>query len=370
MKLTLLRKLILALTLVSPSLMANNADAKASSNDLTVANRFAQLALACVHKEYPNIIKHMMTGAEHVKPPKQLYPAFYGCFDWHSSVHGHWLLTRIASQYPETPHYPDIINHLDISFTEENIAGEVAYFNREGTGTSFERPYGLAWFLQLTSELREWNSPEAKRWLTTLLPLEQKIVANVTDWLPKLSFPIRVGEHSQTAFAFGLMLDWSRTADDVAFENLLTKTITRLYANDVNCPLAYEPSGQDFLSPCVAEADLMRRVYSRENYAKWLSAFLPSIPIDGDGSWINVATVVDKSDGKLAHLDGLNLSRAWMLEGIASALPVDDKRVAAINSAAQAHKAAGVDAVINDMHYMGSHWLGSFATYLETQRGL
>ena len=166
------------------------------------------------------------------------------------------------------------------------------------------------------------------------------------------------------------MLDWSRTADDVAFENLLTKTITRLYANDVNCPLAYEPSGQDFLSPCVAEADLMRRVYSRENYAKWLSAFLPSIPIDGDGSWINVATVVDKSDGKLAHLDGLNLSRAWMLEGIASALPVDDKRVAAMNSAAQAHKAAGVDAVINDMHYMGSHWLGSFATYLETQRGL
>lgn len=370
MKLTMLCKLTLLLTLVSPSLMANNADSNASSSDLTVANRFAQLALACVHKEYPNIIKHMMTGPEHVKPPKQLYPAFYGCFDWHSSVHGHWLLTRIANQYPETPHYQDIIKHLDISFTEENIAGEVAYFNREGTGTSFERPYGLAWFLQLTSELREWNSPEAKRWLTTLLPLEQKIVANVTDWLPKLSFPIRVGEHSQTAFAFGLMLDWSRTAGDAAFENLLTKTITRLYVDDVNCPLAYEPSGQDFLSPCIAEADLMRRVYSSENYATWLSTFLPSIPTDGNASWITIATVVDKSDGKLAHLDGLNLSRAWMLEGIASALPSDDERVAAIDSAARAHKAAGVNSVINDMHYMGSHWLGSFATYLETQRGL
>ena len=162
MKLTILRKLILVLSLISPVVMANTADTKTTSNDFQIANRFAQLALACVHKEYPNIIKHMMTGDEHVKPPKQLYPAFYGCFDWHSSVHGHWLLTRIASQYPETPLYQDIIKHLDISFTEENITGEVAYFNREGTGTSFERPYGLAWFLQLTSELRDWGSPRLK----------------------------------------------------------------------------------------------------------------------------------------------------------------------------------------------------------------
>ena len=166
------------------------------------------------------------------------------------------------------------------------------------------------------------------------------------------------------------MLDWSRTAGDIEFEGLLTKTITRLYANDVNCPLPYEPSGQDFLSPCIAEADLMRRVYPNDRFAKWLSTFLPHIPNDGDASWIDVAVVVDKSDGKLAHLDGLNLSRAWMLEGIASALPQDDKRIAAISNAAQAHKVAGVDAVVNDMHYMGSHWLGSFATYLETQRGL
>lgn len=335
-----------------------------------VTERFAELALECVHKEYPNIIKHMMTGDEDVKTPKELYPAFYGCFDWHSSVHGHWLLTRIASQHPDSAHYKAIMASLGQSFSQANIQGELAYFNREGTGTSFERPYGLAWFLQLTSELREWDNPQAKKWLATLMPLENKIVANLTDWLPKLSFPIRVGEHSQTAFAFGLMLDWSKTANNTAFNKLLKSTVTRLYANDVNCPLAYEPSGQDFLSPCIAEADLMRRVLPNAEYSKWLSAFLPSIPTDGNGNWLSVATVVDKSDGKLAHLDGLNLSRAWMLEGIASALPEDDKRLAAINSAAKKHHQAGINSVIHDMHYMGSHWLGSFATYLTTERGL
>jgi hypothetical protein len=312
----------------------------------------------------------MMNSHTDVKTPKELYPAFYGCFDWHSSVHGHWLLTRIASQYPDNAHNQEIINSLNHSFTQANIEGELAYFNRENTGTSFERPYGLAWFLQLTTELREWDNPQAKQWLSTLLPLENKIVANVSDWLPKLSFPIRVGEHSQTAFAFGLMLDWSITANNHVFNDLLKSTITRLYSDDVNCPLAYEPSGQDFLSPCIAEADLMRRVLPKTQYASWLAAFLPTIPINGNGAWLSVATVVDKSDGKLAHLDGLNLSRAWMLEGIASALQAQDPRKNAIINAAKAHKQAGINSVVHDMHYMGSHWLGSFATYLETQRGL
>ncbi|GAC32733.1 DUF2891 domain-containing protein [Paraglaciecola polaris] len=345
-------------------------NATAIPSQTQVIDRFAQLALECVHKEYPNIIKHMMTSNEDVKNPKRLYPAFYGCFDWHSSVHGHWLLTRIASQYPDSAHYQEIMASLSQSFTEENMQGELAYFNREDTGTSFERPYGLAWFLQLTTELREWDNPQAKLWLKRLTPLENKIVANVSDWLPKLSFPIRVGEHSQTAFAFGLMLDWSNKTNNLAFHQLLINTTTRLYASDVNCPLAYEPSGQDFLSPCIAEADLMRRVLPKSEYAKWLAEFLPSIPKNGDGSWLTVATVVDKSDGKLAHLDGLNLSRAWMLEGIASALPDDDKRLEAIQSAARKHHQAGINSVIHDMHYMGSHWLGSFATYLTTQRGL
>ena len=339
-------------------------------NDAQVIDRFAELALECVHKEYPNIIKHMMNSDEDVKTPKLLYPAFYGCFDWHSSVHGHWLLTRIASQYPDSSHYQDILASLDKSFSKENIKGELAYFNRADTGTSFERPYGLAWFLQLTTELREWDNPKAKQWLNILLPLENKIVANLSDWLPKLSFPIRAGEHSQTAFAFGLMLDWSQTANSQVFYDLLKGTIVRLYGDDVNCPLAYEPSGQDFLSPCIAQADLMRRVQSKNEYAKWLAAFLPTIPSNGEPNWLIVATVVDKTDGKLAHLDGLNLSRAWMLEGMASGLNDKDPRKKSILNAAKAHKRAGLNSVISDMHYMGSHWLGSFATYSETQRGL
>jgi hypothetical protein len=360
----------LLLGLYCGGLMATPATTVMESNDAQVIDRFAELALECIHKEYPNSIKHLLNSDADVKTPKQLYPAFYGCLDWHSSVHGHWLLTRIASQHPETTHYQAIMASLEQTFTQANIEGELAYFNRPDTGTNFERPYGLAWFLQLTSELREWDNPKAKQWLVRLTPLENKIVANITSWLPKLSFPIRVGEHSQTAFAFGLMLDWSKVANNSEFYNLLDSTIHRLYDQDTNCPLAYEPSGQDFLSPCIAEADLMRRVLPTTEYASWLSHFLPNIPSNGDGSWLKVATVVDKSDGKLAHLDGLNLSRAWMLEGIASALTPEDPRKSAILAAANAHKQAGINSVINDMHYMGSHWLGSFATYLQTQRGL
>ena len=335
-----------------------------------LAPRFAELALSCIHKEYPNIIKHVMNGPEHVKSPRQLYPAFYGCYDWHSSVHGHWLLVRLLHQYPELANRDSIVNKLSQSFTRANIAGELAYFNRPNTGTSFERPYGLAWFLQLTAELRQWQDPRAKQWLGTLLPLERKIVENLRGWLPKLAFPIRVGEHSQTAFAFGLILDWSRIAGDAGMEQLIGDKVRQFYAGDVNCPLAYEPSGQDFLSPCIAEADLMRRVLDQAAFAEWLQAFLPGIPANGDGRWITPATVIDKSDGKLAHLDGVNLSRAWMLEGIAIGLPADDPRRAAILAAKASHQQAGIDSVVNDLHYMGSHWLGSFATYLATGRGL
>lgn len=357
-------------------LCANSANALAAKNDsqeqkqqTLLISRFAELALDCVHKEYPNIIKHQLTSKQDVQTPKQLYPAFYGCFDWHSSVHGHWLLTRILHKYPDNIYYKGIVSTLNQSFTRENINGELAYFNRANTGTSFERPYGLAWFLQLTTELRQWNSIEAKQWLAILRPLEDKILANITSWLPKLAFPIRGGEHSQTAFAFGLILDWSIEANDAAMQQLLTRKIISLYGSDNSCPLAYEPSGQDFLSPCIAEADLMRRVMNKEQYAVWLTDFLPSIPHDGS-AWLVTANVVDKSDGKLAHLDGLNLSRSWMLEGIASGLDKKDPRQSSLKLAAKEHKDAGINAVVNDLHYMGSHWLGSFATYLETKRGL
>lgn len=333
-----------------------------------VTDRFARLALACVHKEYPNKIGHLMNSDADIGTPRSLYPAFYGCFDWHSSVHGHWLLVRILNTDPDTPYRDAIIKALSQSFTPENIAGEVAYFEAPGRA-SFERPYGQAWFLQLMSELREAEVPEAKSWIETLSPLETLIETNTSAWLDKLVYPIRIGTHNQTAFAFGLMLDWADTTGRTEFRDKLATKVMNFHAKDMNCPLAYEPSGEDFLSPCLMEADLMRRVMGTEQYAAWLSLFLPQIPVDGSADWLEPGMVLDPTDGKLVHLDGVNLSRAWALEGIASALPESDPRRAALLASAARHKETGI-AAVSDTHYSGSHWLASFATYLETQRGI
>ncbi|MHC6645771.1 DUF2891 domain-containing protein [Alteromonas sp. HB246098] len=363
----------------SPTIEANN-KGSAGANQALVANAptgvsnsnyesvFANLALHCIHQEFPNVVKHMMNDGDDVKAPSQLYPAFYGCLDWHSSVHGHWLLVRMLNTAQDGVNKDEIIEKLNISFTAANIQGELVSLNRENNA-SFERPYGLAWFLQLTAELRQSTVPEAKVWLSTLLPLEKEIVSRVSAWLPKLAYPIRTGEHSQTAFAFGLMLDWAKVADNRDFEALLTSRVKEYYQADKQCPLAYEPSGQDFLSPCLAEADLMRRVMAKKDYSQWLSAFFPDLTAE-TSSWLAPATVTDKTDGKLAHLDGLNISRAWMIEGIISALPDDDARLPVLKKTLKAHRDAGLNAVFGDMHYMGSHWLGSFASYLETQRGI
>lgn len=333
------------------------------------ASRFAQLALECVHQEYPNKIAHVLNGDADARPPRELTPAFYGCFDWHSSVHGHWLLARLARLYPERPLAGPARAALARSLTAANIAGEIRYFQAPGHA-AFERPYGAAWLLQLAAELREWDDPDASQWLAALAPLEQLAARQIADWLPKLTHPIRAGEHSQTAFAFGLVLDWADSAGDAAMTARLGTRITDYYAGDRNCPLSYEPSGQDFLSPCLAEADLMRRVMAPAVFAEWLRGLLPGVPEHGDpAGWLEPAVVIDASDGKLAHLDGLNLSRAWMLEGIASALPDTDPRRAGLLATARAHREAGLAAVTGE-HYAGGHWLGSFATYLVTQRGL
>jgi hypothetical protein len=322
--------------------------------DPRAAERFANLALACAHKEYPNKIAHVLNSDKDVAPPRALTPAFYGCYDWHSSVHGHWLLARLARLSPDAPFAANARAALAESITPANIAQEVAYLNRPGQA-SFERPYGLAWLLQLTGELRETNDPL----YATIKPLEGAAVERLKTWLPKLSYPVRSGEHSQTAFALGLMLD--STADN-DFASLIRTRARAFYGNDRNCPLAYEPSGEDFLSPCLAEADLMRRVLPPGEYAKWLTRFMPKMTL-------TPAIVTDPSDPKLAHLDGLNLSRAWMLEGIASGLPKNDPRVASLLAASKAHADAGLKSVTGE-HYEGGHWLGSFATNLITKRGI
>ena len=333
-----------------------------------VTDRFARLALSCVHREYPNKISHVLNTASDAKSARDLYPAFYGCYDWHSSVHGHWLLVRILNTDPDTPMRPAILEALGKSFTLESIAGELAYFQAPDRA-SFERPYGTAWFLQLMTELREADFPEAAGWVDTLQPLEAFIRGETISWLGKLVYPIRIGTHNSTSFAFGLMLDWADAVGDTEFRFVVAAKALAFHANDVNCALAYEPSGEDFLSPCLMEADLMRRVLPQAEYAAWLTAFLPQIPLDGRADWLSPGIVLDASDGKLVHLDGVNLSRAWALEGIASALPHADARIPALLAAASIHKATGI-AAVSDQHYAGSHWLASFATYLETKRGI
>lgn len=344
-------------------------EASMTSDATMVEERFAKLALDCIHRPYPNKISHMMTSDEDIATPQQMTPAFYGCFDWHSAVHGHWLLVRILKTHPETPMAEDIRAALATSFTEDNLSQELAYYSAPDRA-GFERPYGIAWYLQLVAELDESEDPQLLEWRETLRPLENKIVERVTAWLPKLAYPNRIGTHNQTAFAFGLMLDYARTVGDEDLELLITEKALAFHRNDKNCPLSYEPSGEDFLSPCLMEADLMRRVMPEAEYAVWLGRFLPDIPLDAeDDSWLEPGVVLDPEDGKLVHLDGVNLSRAWALEGIASALPEDDPRRGALLASAEKHKKHGIAAVSAE-HYSGSHWLASFATYLTTQRGI
>ena len=338
-----------------------------SSLDVEAAGRFAHLALACVQREYPNKISHVLAGDVDVQPPRSLTPVFYGCFDWHSSVHGHWLLARLAREYPNAEFAAPARAALALSFTPEKVAREVAYLQDSGRA-SFERPYGLAWLLQLTAELRSWNDPDAQRWAVVLQPLETAVAARIRDWLPKLRYPIRVGEHSQTAFAFGLIRDWSVVAGNAEMRALIDERSRSYYFADVECPLAYEPSGEDFLSPCLAEADLMRRVLGPADFAGWLGKFLPGIPRKADDGWLPPGVVTDRKDPKLAHIDGLNLSRAWMLRGMSSGLPARDPRRAALDKAAARHAAAALPAVTGE-HYEGGHWLGSFAVYLLSSSG-
>lgn len=354
-----------ALLLLTANAMATE---RTAEFDINAAERFANLTLACVHKEYPNKISHSLNSDADVAPPRKLTPAFYGCYDWHSSVHGHWLLARLIRTFPNAAFAPSAREALRQSLTAENIAQEAAYVRAEGR-TSFERPYGLAWLLQLVAELREWDDPQARDMAANLHPLERAAVERLENWLSKLSHPVRIGEHDQTAFALGLMLDYARAVQDEKFTRLVASKVRDFFLGDKNCPLAYEPSGEDFLSPCLAEADVMRRVLLTRDFARWLRAFLPPISVSAGDNWLKPVVSPDPSDPKLAHLDGLNLSRAWMLEGIAAGLPKYDKRVRTIMAAAETHRRAGLAAVTGE-HYEGGHWLGSFAVYLVTKRGI
>ena len=338
------------------------------SFDLATVTHFAGLALDCVHKEYPNKIAHVLNSDADLGPPRDLTPVFYGCYDWHSAVHGHWLLVRLCRTYPQADFAPHARAALADSFLPDKVAAEVSYLRGLGR-KSFERPYGLAWLLQLSAELHEWDDPQAQEWARTLEPLEQLAVERLAEWLPKLTYPVRTGEHSQTAFALGLILDSARSRGNREVAELVAGRARSYFQNDRGANLAFEPDGQAFLSPILAEADVMRRILAPPEFASWLTAFLPDLKGNESSDWLPPAVVSDRTDPQLVHLDGLNLSRAWMLEGIAAGLPAGDPRIPTLQAAAAAHRQAGLTALTNQQ-YEGGHWLGSFATYLVTRRGL
>jgi hypothetical protein len=334
--------------------------------DADEAARYAALALDCVHRAYPNQIVHMMDGDEELRAPRALYPVFWGCFDWHSAVHGHWTIAAFARRFSTAPLAARAREALAVSFTPAGLAGERAYLERR---PGFERPYGLGWLCQLHAELYGWarDDAEVAAWAGELAPLAELGARRVTGWLERLTFPTRVGTHAQSAFGAGLVLDWARTVGDDALAARMAAAAVRLHGPDRGPALHLEPSGEDFLSPSLGAADLMRRVLDAGDFAAWLSRALPELDgADGDGGGVRAlvpALPADRSDGRLVHLDGLNASRAWMLAAIARALPSGDARRARLVEAAAAHEAAAIDALAAQ-GYAGAHWLGTFAMYL------
>lgn len=317
------------------------------------AETFATAALGHVAREYPHVQVHAMTGPEPPFVPSQRHPIFYGSYDWHSCVHGYWLLARLLRRYPEGPSAGAIRSRFDQAFTTEKVAGEVAYYTHGGS-KGFERPYGWAWLLMLAAELRLHD----KAWGATLLPLEQVIVERFYDFLPRADYPLRAGVHSNTAFALLLTDIYAEAAGDAALGELLRTKARAWYGADADCQ-AWEPSGDEFLSSALMEAAAMRRLTPAAEFEPWLNRFLPQIADSRPASLFAPAQVSDRSDGKIAHLDGLNLSRAWCWRILATGLEPNDSRRPIMLGAADRHLAASLPHVTGD--YMGEHWLASFA---------
>lgn len=325
------------------------------------AAAFSKLALGCITTEYPNKPGQVMVDDESALTPRQLHPVFYGCFDWHSAVHGHWLLVRLLRLYPGHSAAELTRNVLEAQFSTDALLAEADYFD-EDHNRSFERMYGWAWLLRLVVELRALDDPYARQWTQRLAPLEQRIVTLTMDFLPRLDWPVRTGVHPNTAFALGQELDYARAVGNTELERVLVDRSLDYYAADRQYPVDYEPSGEDFFSAALAEADLMRRVLSRREYSNWLDDFFPGLRQGNLGRLLEPATVSDVTDGKIVHLAGLNLHRAWTMRSVARALPEGDARANVLLESAAEHLAAGLDYVFSG-HYEGEHWLATFAVY-------
>ena len=330
----------------------------------TQASHFARLALKCVRKEFPNKLDHTMNDGSEVRDPKQLHPAFYGCFDWHSTVHGHWMLVHLLKTFPNLPEGRQIREALDDNLSAKNIAAEVAYLNQKSRA-SFERTYGWAWLLKLAEELHGWNDEDGRKWSRNLQPLADAFAERYIAFLPKQNYPIRTGVHPNTAFGLAFALDYARAVGNQRLETLITERSRTYFGRDVNYPGAWEPGGEDFFSAALMEADLMRRVTKGREFAAWFHRFLPGIARNQPKQLLQPAIVTDRTDPKLVHLDGLNLSRAWCMRSIATALPRHDPARAVLARSATAHAQAALPHVASGS-YEGEHWLASFAVYMLT----
>jgi hypothetical protein len=328
------------------------------------ASHFAGLALKCIQKEYPNKPDHVINDTADLRNPRAMHGTFYGCFDWHSSVHGHWMLVHLLRLFPAMPEAPQIRAALDTNLSAKNIAGEVAYLGQQNRA-SFERTYGWAWLLKLAEELHGWNDEDGRRWSQNLQPLADAFVEKYLSFLPKQTYPIRTGVHPNTAFGLAFALDYARAFGNQKLEALVVERSRNYFGRDVNYPGAWEPGGEDFFSPALMEADLMRRVMSKTEFAVWFRRFLPGTSRGEPRALLQPAIVTDRTDPKLVHLDGLNLSRAWCMRNIAVALPPNDPARKVLARAAASHAQASLPHVASG-NYEGEHWLASFAVYLLT----
>ena len=326
------------------------------------ASHFARLALKCVAKEFPNKPEHVMNDRRDVQTPSELHPSFYGCYDWHSSVHGHWMLVRLLRTFPNLREADDIQQALDKNLTRENVLVETAYL-KQANRQSFERTYGWAWLLKLAEELHLSDSAAAKKWAGNLQPLTNAFVERYLLFLPKQTYPIRTGVHPNTAFGLAFAFDYAKTVGNEPLGKLIAQRSRTYFAKDRNYPAAWEPGGEDFFSPALMEADLMRRVMAPAEFRVWFRRFLPQLGAGLPRSLLVPAIVSDRSDPKLVHLDGLNLSRAWCMRSIASALPRNDTSRKVLVKSAQAHTRDALAHVASG-DYAGEHWLASFAVYL------
>ena len=344
----------------SCQLGSNNSEEKKIENkkmqiDSVQAHRIFELPMHCLTLEYPNKLGQVIASSTDLKTPKTLRPIFYGCFDWHSSVHGYWSIVRLLKQFPELDREGHVRDLLRSHITKENLEVELAFFNDQNN-TSFERTYGWAWLFKLQQELLEWQDEDAKNWSETLQPLVDILSERTQVYLSKLVYPIRTGQHDNTAFSLSLMFEYAKSAHDDDLLNAIKVSSERFFKNDVSCNLSYEPSGYDFLSPCLEEANLMSKIMDSQAYRDWLHAFLPGL-FDRSIAMLQPAIVSDRKDGKLVHLDGLNFSRAHCLYGISQVLP---KLRPPLIPLANEHIQFSIDNISGD-DYMGSHWLGTFA---------